>query len=233
MTSTDGSSARETTRERIVDGALACVARWGLAKTTVEDVAAAAGLSRATVYRAFPGGRDEIISEAVVHEVRLFLARIEAAIVDDPGVAPKLVHALIVGHQAIGDHRLLQQMLSTEREAMLAELADAGPLMIDIITAEFAAALADEPLQPGIDRAVAAEYLARLYLSYLGSPGRTDLTDGAVVERLVATQFLAGIVEPGGLAPGGLAPGGLDPLGSEAGDPAAAWAGRTNCSHEQ
>jgi AcrR family transcriptional regulator len=195
-----GATARDATRLRIVEAALQCVARWGLAKTSLEDVATAAGLSRATVYRAFPGGRDEVISETVAHEVRLFLVRIEAAIVDDRGIANKLVHALIVGHQAIDDHQLLQQTLSTERETILAELAGAGPVMVDVITAEFATALSTERLRPGLERSAAAEYLCRLYLSYLGSPGRIDLSDVRAVERLVATQFLAGILAPGPVA---------------------------------
>jgi AcrR family transcriptional regulator len=189
-----GPTARDATRLRIVEAALGCVARWGLAKTTLEDVATAADLSRATVYRAFPGGRDEVISEAVAHEVRLFLARIEAAIVDDRGIANKLVHALIVGHRAIDDHHLLQQTLSTERETILAELAGVGPVMGDVMTAELAAALRTEELRPGLDPAVAAEYLCRLYLSYLGAPGRVDLADVGAVEHLVATQFLAGVL---------------------------------------
>ena len=43
-------------RERLLQATYACVARWGLAKTTVEDAAREAGVSRATVYRYFPGG---------------------------------------------------------------------------------------------------------------------------------------------------------------------------------
>ena len=62
-------------RIRIVDGALACVARQGVAKTTVEDVAREAGLSRATVYRAFPDGKDSLLAAVVDTEVaRLFSA---------------------------------------------------------------------------------------------------------------------------------------------------------------
>jgi hypothetical protein len=45
-----------TTRQRILEATYVCVARWGLAKTTVEDAAREAKVSRATVYRTFPGG---------------------------------------------------------------------------------------------------------------------------------------------------------------------------------
>ena len=60
-------------RVRIIDGTLACLARHGTAKTTVDDIARESGVSRATVYRAFPGGRDEILGAVVDTEMaRLF-----------------------------------------------------------------------------------------------------------------------------------------------------------------
>lgn len=54
-------------RERLLDAAEACLARFGLAKTTAEDVARAAGLSRATVYRQF-GSRDGLIAAVTTRE---------------------------------------------------------------------------------------------------------------------------------------------------------------------
>ncbi|MFO0691538.1 MAG: TetR/AcrR family transcriptional regulator [Myxococcota bacterium] len=54
-------------RERLLDAAEACLARFGLAKTTAEDVARAAGLSRATVYRQF-GSRDALIAAVATRE---------------------------------------------------------------------------------------------------------------------------------------------------------------------
>jgi len=55
--------------------------------------------------------------------------------------------------------------------------------------------LADERVRPGLDVDEAAGYITGLFLSYLGSPGRWDLTDDAAVHRLVRTQFLAGVLE--------------------------------------
>jgi len=55
----------EPARARVLEGAYACVARRGMAKTTVDDVAAASGVSRATIYRIFPGGKEEVLRETV------------------------------------------------------------------------------------------------------------------------------------------------------------------------
>jgi AcrR family transcriptional regulator len=183
-------------RTRILEATLQCVEQWGLAKTSLEDVATAAGLSRATVYRYFPGGRDQVISETVTWEVGNFLHRLGEAAEAEQGIEDRIAQALIVGHRAIDDHRLLQQILSTEPEALLAELEKSGPIMLALIRGSLAENLADEQLRPGVDVDEAAEYLARLFLSYLGSQGRWDLTDPAAVHQLVRTQFLAGVIEP-------------------------------------
>ena len=70
-----GPSSESPHRVRIIDGTLACLARHGTVKTTVDDIARESGVSRATVYRAFPGGRDEILGAVVDTEMaRLFSA---------------------------------------------------------------------------------------------------------------------------------------------------------------
>ncbi len=58
----------------------------------------------------------------------------------------------------------------------------------------FVELLGHEQLRPGVDVGEAADYLARLFLSYLGSQGSWDLTDEGDVRRLVRTQLLAGVV---------------------------------------
>ena len=53
-----------------------CVARRGLRKTTLDDVATTAGCSRATIYRAFPGGKDVLMAAAARREADLVLGRL-------------------------------------------------------------------------------------------------------------------------------------------------------------
>ena len=48
----------------MLDAAKRCCERWGMAKVTVDDIAAEAGISRATLYRLFPGGK-EVLYEAL------------------------------------------------------------------------------------------------------------------------------------------------------------------------
>jgi AcrR family transcriptional regulator len=185
------------TRERLLEAAVACVERSGLAKTTLEDVANEAGLSRATVYRHFPGGRDELMAETIGWEVAKYLGRLADAIEPESGIEAKLVRGLVFGHQAIDEHLLLQRVLNTEPEVFLADLQPTLPVMAALVQAEARRLLDAERLRPGIDADEAAGYLTGLFLSYVGSPGQWDLTDEAAVGRLVRTQFLAGIVDPG------------------------------------
>jgi len=182
------------TRTRILEAAVACIERWGLAKTSIEDVATEAGLSRATVYRYFAGGRDELVSETIGWEVAAYLGRLADAVEPEQGIEAKLVRGLVFGHQAIDDHLLLQRVLSTEAELFLADFHPVMPVMAELLRAEALRLLADEQLRPGIDAEEAAGYVTGQFLSYLGSPGQWDLTDERSVRRLVRTQFLAGIL---------------------------------------
>lgn len=50
-----GCAPQPTTRQRILDAALSQVGRQGLAELSMDDLAATAGISRATLYRLFPG----------------------------------------------------------------------------------------------------------------------------------------------------------------------------------
>ncbi|WP_102143328.1 TetR/AcrR family transcriptional regulator [Mycobacterium hubeiense] len=64
--SRDDSGRVDQIRNRVLDGAEACLARYGPQKTTIDDIAKAAGMSRATIYRYVEGGRDAIILEVLL-----------------------------------------------------------------------------------------------------------------------------------------------------------------------
>jgi AcrR family transcriptional regulator len=180
--------------ERIVDAALRCYARWGLAKTTLDDIAREAGYSRATVYRVFPGGKDGLFDSVVATEV----LRAYAAIAERLEAATDLEDLLVAGiagaARIISEHKALQFFLAHEPEVVLPRISfhEADHVLRGI--SAFAAPYLARWVDPSIDALRAAEWIARIVLSYTCSPSpRVDLGDDASVRMLVRTFVLPGL----------------------------------------
>jgi len=184
-------------RERVLHGALACVGRYGMAKTTVDDVARVSGVSRASIYRYFPGGKDELLAATVAWEIGRFFAQLGRAVAGAPDLASLVADALTYAHRAVLAHEVLQKVLVTEPERLLPlitveserVLRMIGGFLLPYLERERAAGR----LRLGVDPAVAADYLARMFLSYSNSPASWDLEDPAAVTDLVQTEFLGAI----------------------------------------
>ncbi|MCP9970386.1 TetR/AcrR family transcriptional regulator [Actinomadura madurae] len=93
----------DATRERIIDAAEECFGRFGVAKTTVEDIAAAAKLSRATVYRSVTGGRDELILAVVVRDLHRFLDRLAERLRRERSVSEAIVEGTLDAVEYVRD----------------------------------------------------------------------------------------------------------------------------------
>jgi AcrR family transcriptional regulator len=172
---------------------LSCAARDAF-RFSVEDVAQEAGLSRATVYRHFPGGKEELIADGVAWEVGRFFTRVHAAVQHEPDLESQLEQALVQGHRLLEEHEVLHRILREDPEQFLANLEAPMHQVRSGLEVYVASLLARESLASGVDIEEAAEYVARLYLTYLTHGGPFDLDDPAEARRLVRTQFLAGIL---------------------------------------
>jgi AcrR family transcriptional regulator len=190
-------------RERVLEATYACVARFGLGKTTVEDVVKESGVSRATVYRAFPGGKDELMHEVVAWEMGRFFGALAEAVAGAPDFASLVEEGLVFAHRSVGEHAVLQKVLVTEPERLLPLLTTEQHRPLGFVTAYLVPFLEREEragrLRPGLDLEGAADYVARMLLSLIGSPGRWDLTDPTQVRTLVREEVLAGVLAPGAL----------------------------------
>ena len=184
------------TRERILEAAYACVARWGLSKTSVEDVAKEADLSRSTLYRYFPGGRDELIGAVIGWEHDRFFGRLYEAVHDASSLEEVMERGLTFAHRSIAEHEVLQRVLMTEPELLLPQLTVKNERTLRLVAGFLTPYLDRHPLAPGVVVAEAADFLARMVLSYMAAPGRWDLDDPHQVARLVRAELLGGIVPP-------------------------------------
>jgi AcrR family transcriptional regulator len=180
-------------RERLLEATYACVARWGMAKTTVEDVAREAKMSRATVYRHFPGGKQEIFRDVVRWEAGRFFGELTRAVAPRQDFAELLEEALLFAHRALQEHVVLQRILVTEPDRFLPLLTVENARILGLVKQFLVLAAHRATLRDGVSVDEATDYVARLLLSYLGSPGRWDLTDRDQVRRLVRTELLPGI----------------------------------------
>jgi AcrR family transcriptional regulator len=185
-------------RERVLTGTYECIARTGIAKTTVEDAARAAGMSRATVYRLFPGGREELLRETVAWEMARFFARLGVALGPTPDFCTFLERALPLAREEVLAHDVLQKVLETEPERLMPLITVEQHHVIGYLAAYFLPLLERDRdaglLRAGADLARAAEYVARMALSLIASPGRHDLEDPDEVRRLVRHELLGGLL---------------------------------------
>ncbi len=184
----------ERQRERILEATYACVARKGLTATTMDDAAHEAGLSRATVYRYFPGGRDQLIDEVITWEVGRFFTRVAAEVGRQPDLASLVERGLIAAHASLEHHEVLQHVLQTEADRLLPQLATVMPIVQAVLRDYFRPWIEREALRPGVEPDEAADFLARMALSFIGSQSQWDLTDPDQVHDLVRTRLLAGIL---------------------------------------
>ena len=185
-------------RDRLLGATYRCVERFGLGKTTVEDVVKESGVSRATIYRQFPGGRDELLQETVAWELGNYFTELADRVRDAPNLAELLERGLRFAAQSVREHAVLRKILDTEPERLLplltTEAAKSLPFIADFLQPYLRREADAGRLRPGVDLERAAEYLARSILSLIGAPGRWDLDDPAQVEELVRVELLGGIV---------------------------------------
>jgi AcrR family transcriptional regulator len=182
-------------RDKVLGAVVACAGRAGLSHITVDEVAREAGVGRASVYRWFPGGREQLVDEAVTWEVGRFLGRLARAVDDAPDLRTRLIRGLAFAHRSIAEHEVLQHLLATEPGGLLPQLQQTGPLVVAVFRDTLVEHVAAEPRRRDeVDPVEAAEWLARMVLSFLVDQGRWDLDDPDDVARLVDTELLAGIV---------------------------------------
>lgn len=184
----------ESARERILAATLECVERYGLAKTTVDDAARVAGMSRATVYRYVPGGREQLIVETIGWETGRIVERVAAEVSGAADLEDLLARLLGSGRRAVVGHAVLQKVLQTEPERLLSSLAVGAEWVVGFVRGFLAPWVESEGGGAGVSPEAAADYLARVLLSFALAPAGWDLQDPEQVSALVRTEMLAGLL---------------------------------------
>lgn len=182
-----------TQEQRVVDAVLRCIARWGVAKTTLDDIAREAGLSRATVYRLFPGGKDALLESVTVSEVSRFLGAVGSRLDEADSLEELLVAGITEAGHHLTTHAALQYLMVHEPETVLPSIAfgamDSVLRAVSDFTAPYLATY-----MPVEDAPRAAEWVGRIVISYVSCPADgVDLANEQSVRRLVRAFVLPGL----------------------------------------
>jgi AcrR family transcriptional regulator len=183
--------------DRILDAALELFATFGLRRTTMDDVARASGLGRATIYRRFPG-KSDLVAGVLLREARRVFAELDRSVAAFSTLEERLVEGFVTTLRISREQRLVNRLLILEPESLLRHATDqAGPLLAAArgYLAQRLRAAQRQGDAGDFDPEVVAEILIRLTHSLLLTPaGHIPLDDDGA--RAFARRYLAPMVRP-------------------------------------
>jgi len=190
----------EAARDRLIEAADACIERFGLAKTTVEDIAAEAKVSRATIYRYFPN-RDDLILSVLLSSLSRSMERDLGDFFVDADTPARFGEALVQSAayllDAIRHDPRLEPLLDRETGGLSATISGASELLFHTVLEEWRPALSSAQ-ERGLIRGDLAvdelsEWILRSILSLLIVEGpEHHSTDDE--RRLIATFLVPAVI---------------------------------------
>lgn len=184
-------------RDQILEAANQCFTQLGIQRTSVQDVARMANLSRGTVYRYFED-RNVLIEAAIEFGAQKFYQLVAAAMADKSTLAEKLgamaeTHAVI-----LLDHRTRNRLMADDAELMRHMISD-GDSAVRRST-EFLVPYVREAQKRGevganVDVTAASEWLARIIYSFstVNEAQTFDMSKPQTVRKYVETFAVNGL----------------------------------------
>ena len=161
----------------MLDAAATCFARYGVRRTSVQDVAKVLGVNRTTVYRQ-AGNVEQMASLLAVRETHRTLATLPRRMSwpIGPRAIVDMMATLVTEAQ---QHPVLAKMLADERDVIGSLLAGDAPALLKRITAALAPLIAMAMRTGHVaqrDPAVTAEWLVRICgsLILVEAPGNVE-----------------------------------------------------------
>jgi len=179
--------------DRVASAALDEFAEHGIRRTSMEDVARRAGVSRMTIFRRFTS-KQGLVEVVIAREVRRGMEELDLLWEEAETLEDRLVAGFEFAGRYVRGHPLFDRLLRSEPEVLLVPLTlDGGPvlalyrsLIADRLQAEVHAARAATPDIDGV-----SEVIARLAISLLLTrDGTITPDDPQSIVRLVRLTLL-------------------------------------------
>ncbi|MFD7060663.1 TetR/AcrR family transcriptional regulator [Streptomyces sp. NPDC059906] len=193
MTTAAKTETEDPTARRILDAALEQFTVFGLRRSSMDDVAKRAGVSRVTVYRRF-GTKDTLVEQTLLRENSRFFQRLDQAVAALPTMGERVVEGFVVALRHTRAHPLFGGLLRLEPEVVLPYLTVHGgsslAATVDYVTGHLRRAQQAEG-RPGDDPRPVAELMVRVAVSFLLNPASCIEMDDEDQARAFARRYLA------------------------------------------
>ena len=174
----------EAAAERILDSAADLFTRHEAATVGMNDIAAAAGCSRATLYRYFES-RDVLFTAYVHRETHRLFAEIGTELSTTTDPHRRVVEGALAALHKVRENPALASWFAGTARPVGAEWADRSAVIAALAQA-FLAAMGDRS-----ELELRARWLVRQLISLLQFPGRDDAEERLMLERFVAPHVVA------------------------------------------
>jgi AcrR family transcriptional regulator len=189
----------DETRTRILDAAYEQFCRMGIQRSTMEDVARRAGVSRITVYRRF-ATKDALVEHVVRREFRRYFDQFLVDIEQADTVADRVVLGFVSSLRAIRHNPLIGGLIAAEPDLLVPSIVNDGGRTLATVRQFVAGQLRREQhantVSADLDADLVAELMVRVSASFLAIPSHViDLDDDEQLAA-VARQFLVPMLGP-------------------------------------
>jgi len=184
-------------RERLLDAAESCLEQFGPQKTSMEDVARAGGMSRATVYRYFEN-RDALLLGVASRQAANLATEAVAFLAQFNTISDWLVEGCLFTLREIPKRPVFASLVTSLDSSAASKLLLGSSGMIQIgvqvLRPMFANAKQQDLLRDDIDIDMLIEWLLRMLWTYLNTPSQVA-TDEDSMRKLFHMMLIPAVLK--------------------------------------
>jgi len=189
-------SDAQAAKDRLMEAAEACFDKYGVAKTTMDDIAKVAGVSRPTVYRHFDD-RDSLILAVVMRRSRQLIDRAQKFIRKHDSFEDQLVEGLIFLVDKGRKDPFVSLLVSPESMDLANQILGASTAAVDLAYEMWEPILTEAQergeLRADLDFREIATWITYLILLLVG---RGDIEPDVAAQREMLRTFVAPAFAP-------------------------------------
>jgi AcrR family transcriptional regulator len=189
-------SDAQAAREQLMDAAESCFDKYGINKTTMDDIAKMAGVSRPTVYRHFDD-RDTLILAVVMRRSRQLIDRAQKFIRRQGTFVDQLVEGLLFMVDKGRKDPFVRLLVSPEHMDLANQILGASSAAVDLAYEMWEPILAEArergELRDDLDFRAIATWITYLTLLLVG---RSDIEPDQSAQRELLRTFVAPAFDP-------------------------------------